>query len=407
MGRSKAVGYVGCLAFNSSVAGLGNLILPLAIGTLAQAGLNAKALGILASAEVAGGALAALVASTRIQSVRPLILCLVGCIMAAIGNFASAAFSHSFAALLLCRPIAGIGCALISAGGLALVAGLRRPERVYGYVAMAPCLSALVAFTLAPVLIQRAGGAAGLFALQGALALVDLVLIASSRRLLETYRDADGPLEPETVAAGAAAPVGGPVGLPTRLMAFAATFLIAICDISVWAFAAPVGAHAGLPLDQISRVFTICSLIGVFGPLLAARMGLRLGIAGPVTAAMAVMIVTSVVMVATVDPLVYQLALFARVFAILFTQPLYQGLFARIDHSGALVAATTGTSQLGYTVGPMVAGMVISIEAQDFHNLATIAVGSAVLAVLLTYLILGRERQMIRRAPAKVMVRPH
>jgi MFS family permease len=243
----------------------------------------------------------------------------------------------------------------------------------------------LIAFSLSPWLIGLTGGAAGLFLFQGALAAMNLVVVAARYKGLSEYADLSDDAGAERATA---TPVssGLSVDLSTRFLAYGAGFLLGVCDISVWTFAAPIAQQAHISLSAMGGVFTICAIVGFFGPLLAAWTGFRFGLLFPIAAAQITMIATSLIVVSTHDATAFQLALFTRVFAILFLIPIYQGLLARVDPSGRLIAGFSAVAQVGYTVGPLIGGLVISIETHDFLKagiLSSVAAGLSMVSVLL------------------------
>src|SRR5215813_2687210 len=167
--RSSFGRFVVDMSVNASVAGLGVLMLPIAIGALAKHGISAGALGLLAFMELGVAAATSLSSGRILRKAEPIPLCALGGTLAAAGNVSSAIVGTNLALLLLFRVIAGLGTGLMSVGGLALIARLPKPERMYGYVGMAPCFSALLGFLLAPYLISWTGGAAGIFGFQAVL----------------------------------------------------------------------------------------------------------------------------------------------------------------------------------------------------------------------------------------------
>jgi len=389
--------FVVCLSYNASIAGLGVLMLPIAVGALAHQGVGAGVLGLLAFLELGFAAATAMLVSGGLRKTQPVLICALGGVLAAAGNAGSAFTTAHIGLLVAFRPLAGIGTGLMTAGGLALVARLPTPERMYGYIGMAPCLSALLGFLLAPWLLSWTGGALGIFAFQALLAVLNAVWMYRNRASLSQF------VTEEVVRAGGAQSRSAPTaaGAP-QLRAYVgglgSSFLLALCDAAVWTFVAPVGQVAGISLEGMSHRLVVAAILGSLGPLLAGRMGARFGFLAPIAIGQGLMIALSLVMVTTHGAAIYTAALYLRVFAVLFLQPMYQGLYARTDSVGRVVAASAGASAIGYSVGPLIAGQFISTVQQDFHNLGTIAAVAAVLSFLMTLLI-ARPRALA--APAR------
>jgi MFS family permease len=398
------------MSVNASVAGLGVLMLPIAIGALAKHGMGAGALGLLAFMELGSAAAGSLLSGKVLRKAEPVSLCALGGVLAAAGNGVSAIIGPNLALLLFFRLVAGLGTGLMSAGGLALIARLPKPERMYGYIGMAPCLSALLGFLLAPYLISWTGGAAGIFGFQAILGALNALLMVRRKRPISEFVASQGQSKPphlESVGVEESAHerskendevTSGSVSVVAYVGALTSSFFLALCDASIWAFVGPVGEAIGIPLERMAHVLIICAVVGCGGPLLAARMGSRFGLFGPIAAGQSLMIALGLLMVTTHNPLFYTLALYFRVFTVLFLQPMYQGLYARVDPWGGVVGASFGASQVGYSVGPLIAGQFISIQQHSFQNLGWLAALAAVLSFLATLFI--RPRQELPSAMA-------
>lgn len=398
--RPNFAHFVAVLSFNASVAGLGVLMLPIAIGALAKSGVDARTLGLIAFLELGGGALTAILASARMSKVDPLWLCAAGALLAAVGNLASAAADDTVLLLVALRPLVGIGTGLMQAAGLATVARLRRPERMYGYIGMAPCFTALVGFAIAPHLIALTGDAAGVFAFQGALALLNTLALVSERRRVHAFVGADAgavPSEDKEPAVVSASAVR--LDLHTWALSVGCSFALAFADSAIWAFVAPMGESSGIPLADIGAVLMISAIIGAFGPLSAGWIGDRFGMLPPLLAGQFLMISLGLVMVLTHQAHVFAIALYARVFVVLFLGPMYNGLFARVDPLGRLVAASAGFSAIGYALGPLVGGQLVSIPRHDFVNLGILGAAAACAALLFTVLVVARHKEVLARRP--------
>jgi predicted MFS family arabinose efflux permease len=391
--------FVVCMSYNASIAGLGVLMLPIAVGALADRGVGAGVLGLLAFLELGFAAATAILLSGGLRKTQPALICALGGAIAAAGNAASALSANHAALLLAFRPFAGIGTGLMTAAGLALVARLPTPERMYGYIGMAPCLSALLGFLLAPWLLRWGGGALGIFAFQAVLAALNAVLMYVNRSALTQYVTAEAKRSGDAHTDSAPSAAGRPE-LRAYVAGLGSSFLLAFCDASIWTFVAPVGQVAGISLEGMSHVLVLAAILGTLGPLLAGRMGARFGFLVPLGVGQGLMAALGFVMVTTHVATVYSVALYLRVFTVLFLQPMYQGLYARVDSIGRVVAASAGASAIGYSVGPLFAGQFISTATQDFHNLGAIAAVAAALSFAMTLLI-AQPRKIATAARAR------
>jgi len=389
--------FIGVMSANAATAGLGLLMLPMAVGALAKNGVDSQTLGLLAFLELGGSALTSILVSTRVDRWDPLRLCVLGAMLYAVGNFVSAGALGLVPVLLAARLVVGIGTGLIYVGSLAISARLRNPESIYGYTGMAPCVSALAGFALAPWLIEISG-AAGVFAFQGAIALLTALVTFSQRKTTLAFVEldlADGPTV-DTGLGHAPAPKER-LDARTAIFGIASLFLLSLADAAVWAFVAPIGEVSGISLAQMSNVLIVSSIIGCFGPLLAAWIGDRFGLMAPIIIGQACMISLSLVMVLTHSPSIYIAAVLVRVFAILFLQPRYSGLYARVDPLGRLVAASAGFSAVGYAVGPLVGGMLASVEHHAFARLGVLGSSCAAVSLMATLLLVAHRRAALKQ----------
>jgi MFS family permease len=385
------------MSVNASVAGLGVLMLPMAIGALANHGVGAEFLGLVAFLELGFAAATALLSGWGLRRIDPISMCILGGLLSAAGNLASAFVSTHVPALLVLRAIAGAGTGLMSAGGLAFVARLPKAERMYGYIGMAPCLSALLGFSLAPYLISWTDGAGGIFGFEAVLGALNALLMYRRKPLMIQFSADENQLArqsgTEVAPQGQTGKVSlSAVGAGTYAAGLISTFFLSFCDASIWDFVAPVGQAIGIPLEKMGNILMVGAIVGCGGPLLAARMGARFGMLAPIAVGQSLMIALSLFMVSTHDPWLYSLALYARVFTILFLQPMYQGLFARVDPVGRVVAASSGAGNIGYSVGPLIAGLFISTQLHAYHNLGTIATIAASLSFLMTLPIFRHQK---------------
>jgi MFS family permease len=388
--RSSFGRFVVDMSVNASVAGLGVLMLPMAVGALANQGVGAGILGFLAFMELGFAAATALLSGWILRRADPVSMCVLGGVLSALGNLLSTVLVSDTVPLLLFRAVAGVGTGLMSAGGLAVVARLPKAERMYGYIGMAPCLSALLGFWLAPYLISWANGAGGIFGFESVLGALNAILMYARKSRIHEFVATENSLQPAPVAAAAESSRSNGISIGAYAFGLAASFCLALCDASVWAFVAPVGGSIGIPLANMGHVLIVCSIVGCGGPLLAARLGSRFGFVAPIGIGQCLMIALGLVMVYTSAASVYELALYARVFTVLFLQPVYQGLYARVDPIGRVVAASSGAGNIGYSVGPLIAGQFISTQQHAFHNLAFIAAAAAAVSFLSTLPLFSR-----------------
>jgi MFS family permease len=383
-------------SLNASIAGLAIPMLPVIVGALgSKSHIDSRALGLLAFLELGGAAVTSIAVSWQMRRFNAASLCAWGSFCLAAANLAASAAVSSAVLLLVLRLIAGVGTGLMSAGMLALVARVPNPERMYGILGFAPCVSASLAFTLAPNLIRLTNGASGMFLFWGALAAVNSLCLFVYRRRLVAFVDqfrADVRVPagtPGAVTQGAGG-LGNQIQPKVLVFCLACIFLLAFCDSAVWAFVEPIGERIGLSIEGFSRALILTAVVACLGPLLAARIGSRFGVLAPIAIGQLFMIGLSILMVLTREPVLFAATLSLRVIAVLFLVPRYNGLFARIDPIGRVVAAAQGAQGIAYGVGPLVGGFLIGLQEHSFVILGVVAALSAATSLGMTLFVVPR-----------------
>src|ERR1700683_2969980 len=115
--RSSFGRFVFDMSVNASVAGLGVLMLPMAVGALANQGVGAGILGFLAFMELGFAAATALLSGWILRRADPVSMCVLGGLLSALGNLLSTVLVSHTVPLLLFRAVAGVGTGFICVGG--------------------------------------------------------------------------------------------------------------------------------------------------------------------------------------------------------------------------------------------------------------------------------------------------
>jgi predicted MFS family arabinose efflux permease len=360
---------VGLLGFNA---------LPVAVGALVDgAGLDEGRAGWIASLELAGMALSALVLAPRIPalSLRSVALGSAGVALAAHGV---SVLADGFAPLASARFVAGLAEGAIVATGNALIASSRDPDRfaarveILGGIAAAALLVALPAVAAAHA--QR-----GVFTVMAGVVIAILPLLAwIPRRASAPHRAAAGGLRGRL----------GRRALPVLL----AGFLLTSGESAIWAFLERIGVRAGVGPTSMGLLLGTSTLVGLLGAGLAAWLGTRLGrrlpfVLGIVAQALACWFVAH-----STTPGPYVAATLGYALAFFFVQPYLVGTAAFLDPQGRVVAAYAGVVLIGAGVGPGLGGVLVewhSYPALGWQLL--VASAGAVAAILPLAATLDRE----------------
>ena len=357
------------------IGGLMTQMSPFMIGGLMDGLLlSERDAGLVASVELLTLAAAAIAIAPVLPRLSLRRVSLIAVTLALIAQGASIV-SGSLATLSLLRGLAGVGEGALYAVSLAIVASRSsNPDRVYGYFQVAWAVGSIALFVVG-------GEVTAAFAHRGILAFTAGVTLLLAP-LLFLIPDA-GPKSSDK-AARLALP-----GSPTLgIMMLAAIVLYIMVSSAVYAFSAPLGERAGLDTSEVGYALTLTTLLGLAGAGAATALSLRWGRALPISAFCLGFALTVLVLCLSRDPLTYVGALAASGIIFYFSVPYLFGLAAAIDRSGRWAAAAGSAYLLGFAVGPLAAGMVIT--ATDYAGLAAIGVAITAAAWVLAMLVVRR-----------------
>jgi predicted MFS family arabinose efflux permease len=306
-------------------------------------GLGEEAVGWLFSLENAALAVTMIAAAGPLARLSRCRVAITGALLACAANAASP-FVGSYEGLLVARWLVGMGSGLVGAAGTAAAASARNPERVF---AIAVVGSSLV-FNGLPSVIPFAtvpfSSTGGFFLLAGA----SLAVIPVFRWLLPAREAPEA--KPSLLAA------------PHRILALVAMLSLFVFEVgqgAVWTFVAQIGEYTGLGEHATGRAMTLAGLLGLFGGVVAAWLGDRIGYRVPIAIGVGLNTVAAVGLAFTDDPIVYTVLLWLWTAAYTFAVPYLMGALAAMDDLGRWVVASDGAWTLGDAVGPGIAGTLV------------------------------------------------
>ena len=373
----------------TAMAGLGVIgalgtfsFLPLVVSqAIAGLGLSPRAAGLLATAEMAAGGAATLLASFVVHRMDRRRLALFGLILIVVGSTISEGVSH-FAVMALGRVVTGLGEGALIAAVIASMAGTRLPERNFGLWTIANMIAAsLLLYAVMPAVIAS-WGIAGVF---GAY----LVLALPGFALLAWYPDSI-PAAPVATAPGGKLSAG-------VILCLAAILLSHLAHGGIWAYMQRFGAASGISAALTARALGYAALAGLLGGVLVTLLGTRWGRVVPNAAALALSAVSALLVVAGRTPGVFFTAAMCFYLAWVFGLPYLMGIIAALDNQGR--AATLGIvmQNIGLAVGPAGAGAL----AANFKYRAVADVGFGLyLAAFLIAVPLAYHVDRGQRGPA-------
>jgi len=323
------------------------LILPAFVGALAETyGFTEAELGWLASADLAGMALAAPTALYWRTRWNWRWVAALSTLWIVSGNIATIA-ATGFGSLLAVRLTVGFGSGMLVAIGVAFIGYTKDPDRVAAIFVFCQVVFISTSFALTPTIMERwgiTGIFVGLAALTGLLlALVPFVPV--------------GPPED-----GARASITGASfrRYVPGLVVLVSMTLFFIGQASVWAFIGLIGEGAGLSSGRVAAALSISTLISLSGPVSAMVMGDRFGRRRPLAVAVSLQLAALVLLSVSEFGFSMFLVLIATFQSSWNVAVGYQfGVLVQADATSRLMVLIPTFQAGGIALGPALAGMVV------------------------------------------------
>ncbi|MCP3960613.1 MAG: MFS transporter [bacterium] len=353
---------------------------PLFVGAVAdELSLSDRQIGFLAGGDLAGIALASLLAPLWLARVRWRPAAAVAMVVLVAGNLASA-LAGSYASLIALRfalGLAGSGLALTLA--IAALHQSRAMARHWAIFVAGNTLAGALGLWGLPYLIP----AWGFRPVVLALAACALAALPFARWLPAGGDEAP---EPES-RSHAAAEAGSRVPV---VMALLAHGLFYVGGGAVWAFIERIGDAGGLGATAIGGTLARAMPISVFGAGLAAWAGTRFGYTRPLVLAG---IVFTTAMALLAGPLT--VATFGAAACLMFVAwnavaPYQMGLISEHDPAGRSIVLAPVVKAAGITLGPVIAGLVL--DGSSYLPVVWIGVLFAGLGISLSFVVALKTR---------------
>lgn len=357
-----------------------------ALVTVIAAGLkwDDRALGLLASADVAGitlGSLAGvpLVRRARLRTV--VIVAVLALVLADVG----CGSSETQALIVAFRFAGGLASGLILAACYAIYSETH-PQRNFAIFSIGQMVSGFIAVTALPLLAARFGWRSGFlaFALFTALA-IPLALPLPARAFLK---------EAPTLRATGTGGSGVAVWL-----AVAGVVVFVIGEGAVWTFMERMGAAAGIAPRDVNTAVSACTLAGLVGAAVTMVPSHRMGVALPLIAS-TLLSTAAVAAMRSPIPAVYIAALCAFNFAWLAFSTVQFAVIANADRAGTATVAMSAAWYAGFTIGPYVAGELA--VRSGFLAVQCLGLGGILLALLSLIPLMGRRTIVLQAAASRM-----
>jgi len=351
----------------SCIGVFGVLAAPILANTLgASLELTADQIGLIIGAEIGGGALASLLATTWIHRVNWRLTALFAVAAVVVINVLSGlqTSANALTALRFLAGLLGQGTAFAVAIGIINSSG--NHDRNFGFSIAAQVSTGVLTLLVLPSLGERFGVNGVLLPLAG-LALLTLPLLI---RVPTQHPQAGGP-----------APVGEGDSAGLAFVALAVLLIWCTGLGGVWTFLVSIGVAGGLEAATAGQALALSTTVGIAGALAASALAGRGGRILPVVAAL--LIQASAIGLLQGEMSFIRFAVTCAVFQVFwnFTGPYLMGTVTRCDQTGRISVLIPVAQTGGFALGPMIAGALMTEGSLAAAN----AVGAAgcLLALLL------------------------
>ena len=357
----------------SGLGYLGSSAAPVLVQALLDGtSFNEQDVGLLGTIELSTLAATLFVLVPFVPHVSHRMLAVVGAIVTALG-FGLTALSGAFLPFVIGRIIIGIGGGLAIAGANAAIAARADAERIYAIIWTAGGGVTAMLSGLLPLLVRGGEYELGFGVLAGLAILALPVLTWLPPR----------PAEQAAAAVDAAAtPVasGGRFGVPA-LMVLAAVLLYSIAEQGLWQFSYSIPEKIGISYDDIRIVLMVATLAGLLGGVVASWLGTRLGRVFPIVTGSLLSLFGRWGYINATSATELGAMAFLWGLGFYLVSPYQMGLAASLDRRGRVAVATGGMTNVGYGLGPWIAGSVIHQLGNSW--LVVLVVGGTLLSLAL------------------------
>jgi predicted MFS family arabinose efflux permease len=356
-----------------------------ALVTVIASGLDwdDRALGVLASADVAGITLGSLAGVPLVRRAR-LRTVVIAAVLALVLADVGCAASDARAIILVFRLAGGLASGLILAACYAIYSDTH-PQRNFAIFSIGQMVSGFIAVTALPLLAERYGWRSGFiaFALFSALA-IPLALPLPGHAFAK-----QAPAQRASDAAGSGVAVW---------LAVAGVIVFVIGEGAVWTFMERMGAASGIPARDVNTAVSACTLAGLVGAAVMMFPSNRLGVALPLIAST---VLSTAAVAAMRSPIsaVYIASLCAFNFAWLAFSTVQFAVIAHADRAGTATVAMSAAWYGGFTIGPYVAGELA--VRYGFFAVQCLGLGGILLALVSLIPLLTRRTILLQPAASR------
>jgi predicted MFS family arabinose efflux permease len=357
-------------AIFASVVGVFALMtMPIIISIYSQVlGFDAQQGGTIMIAEVAGGALASVLAIFWINRLNWRVAITIALIAVIGGNLLSSVQTDANIIAIIRFIVGFVGQGTAFAIGISMIGNSSDPDRNFGFVISTQVAFGVVALASMPFLVSKFESVAGMYVPLAALAAAGLLLVRHVP---------DGPAHAEQTSAATAA---GSLSLPiTSLIAM----LIWCCGLgAMWGFVVVIGIEGGMTLQTAGFSLSVSSAVAITGSLAAATLAAK-GVNRFLPVTIALLVQMAVAWLIQGEMNFTELVIKASMFQIFWnlTGPFFMGAIAASDSGGKISVLIPAAQTSGFFIGP-------AIVDAFMDNWGLVAVNYVAIACMLVALVI-------------------
>jgi len=319
------------------LAPVGMSLIPLLVGAGSDSlGLSQKQAGFLASADLAGIAVAAVLCTIWIRKLPWRPLALVGILIIVTSNLISIWIS-SFYLLCLMRFITEFGQGIIFSLAMVSIADTAKPDRYFAFGIGLTVLISVAFFMILPELIQSSG-LSPIFITN---AIVALAVLPAIRWFPEKA------LEKVQTSSGQSMSV-----IPLFVAMIAFMFFMAT-EGGLWAYMERIGNAAGFTPNFVGNALAATQVTSVIGALLASALSTRFGRVLPIVAG-TLLFIFAMYLLLSVNAVNYVIAVCLTQFCYIFIVPYLLLICVELDPTGRLYILSIAFKLGGMSMGPSI-----------------------------------------------------
>lgn len=348
-------------------------------GIVQELGFSEREAGIIASSEMMGVALTAVLMSLLAARLNWRKVLFAASLLAAVANVASA-FTDTPIAFAVARCLAGLGLGAMISLSWAAVGLTRNPDRQFSLYLTWVLIYGAVGLLAMPMIFSTMG-------LRGFLLIMALLSLAGLpvARNMPVY--ADSRSEPNADAVEMSAPY--------KAAALVGVLTYNIAQGIAWAYLFLIGTHAGIGDQQVANALTISQVIAIGGALTTFVLGVRFGRGAPLLVGIAGAAASLLPLMGHFSLAAYTVAVCAFNYLWNMVLPYILAAVASYDRRGMMVVYAVAAQMVGLGIGPAVGAYAVTGEGFD----RTLALSSGLFVLSLILLMIPLLRHAALRAP--------